>query len=77
MAIELDDWDQEWLARAHSESEYRAQCKALLERCASYARELEQMRGPRSGCRYPACIEDNRCHKMFEGKCSGPRKVQT
>ena len=50
MTIELDDWDREWLARAHSESEYRAKCKELFERCAAYAAELKLVRGQRAGC---------------------------
>ena len=77
MAIELDDWDKDWLSRAHSESEYRAQCKALFERCAVYAAELEQLRGQRGGCGYPGCLVDDRCARMWEGKCSGPKEVQS
>ena len=74
MAIELDDWDREWLARAHSESEYRAKVKELMERCAAYAAELEQLRRPRAGCGYPACMVDNRCARMWAGECAGPKQ---
>jgi hypothetical protein len=83
VAIELDDWDRDWLARAHSESEYRAKCKELMERCAQYAAELERLRGgPEikfvAGCAYPDCLDgDGRCHLMFEGKCSGPKQERT
>ena len=75
MIIELDDWDKEWLARAHSESEYRAKCKELLERCAEYGAELERLRGQRAGCAYPNCLDGGgRCHAMFKGECSGPKQ---
>ena len=78
MTIELDDWDKEWLARAHSESEYRAKCKELMERCAAYAAELERLRGQRAGCAYPNCLDGGgRCHAMFKGECSGPKKETT
>ena len=77
MNIELDDWDKDWLARAHSDSEYRAKCKELMERCAQYAAELEQLRVPRGGCDYPRCMVDDRCAKMWAGECSGPKEVQS
>ena len=78
MTIELDDWDREWLARAHSESEYRAKCKELMERCAEYGAELERLRGQRAGCAYPNCLDGGgRCHAMFKGECSGPKKETT
>lgn len=77
MTIELDDWDKEWLARAHSESEYRAKCKELMERCAEYGAELELLRGQRAGCAYPNCLDGGgRCHAMFKGECSGPKEVR-
>ncbi len=77
MAIELDEWDREWLARAHSESEYRAKCKELMERCAEYGAELERLRGQRAGCAYPNCLDGGgRCHAMFKGECSGPKEVR-
>ena len=82
MTIELDDWDRDWLARAHSESEYRAKCKELMERCAQYAAELERLRGgPEikfvAGCAYPNCLDGGgRCHAMFKGECSGPKEVK-
>ena len=77
MTIELDDWDREWLARAHSESEYRAKCKELMERCAEYGAELERLRGQRAGCAYPNCLDGGgRCHTMFKGECSGPKEVK-
>ncbi len=75
MTIELDDWDREWLARAHSESEYRAKCKELMERCAEYGAELERLRGQRAGCAYPNCLDGGgRCHAMFKGECAGPKQ---
>jgi hypothetical protein len=75
MTIELDDWDKDWLARAHSESEYRAKCKELMERCAEYGAELERLRGQRAGCAYPNCLDGGgRCHAMFKGECSGPKQ---
>ena len=78
MTIELDDWDREWLARAHSESEYRAKCKELMERCAEYGAELERLRGQRAGCAYPNCLDGGgRCHAMFKGECSGPKQERT
>jgi hypothetical protein len=78
VTIELDDWDREWLARAHSESEYRAKCKELMERCAEYGAELERLRGQRAGCAYPNCLDGGgRCHAMFKGECSGPKKETT
>jgi hypothetical protein len=78
VAIELDDWDREWLARAHSESEYRAKCKELMERCAEYGAELERLRGQRAGCAYPNCLDGGgRCHAMFKGECSGPKQERT
>jgi hypothetical protein len=77
VAIELDEWDREWLARAHSESEYRAKCKELMERCAEYGAELERLRGQRAGCAYPNCLDGGgRCHAMFKGECSGPKEVR-
>ena len=77
MTIELDDWDREWLARAHSESEYRAKCKELMERCAEYGAELERLRGQRAGCAYPNCLDGGgRCHAMFKGECAGPKEVK-
>jgi hypothetical protein len=77
VTIELDDWDKEWLARAHSESEYRAKCKELMERCAEYGAELERLRGQRAGCAYPNCLDGGgRCHAMFKGECSGPKEVR-
>jgi len=78
VTIELDDWDREWLARAHSESEYRAKVKELMERCAEYAAELERLHGQRAGCAYPNCLDGGgRCHAMFKGECSGPKQERT
>ena len=77
MAIELDDWDREWLARAHSESEYRAKCKELMERCAEYGAELERLREQRAGCGYPDCMVDGRCARMWAGECSGPKQQES
>ena len=81
MTIELDEWDLEWLACPHSESEYKAEIKSALERCAAYSKridrleaELEQQRG---GCGYPACMVDGRCERMWAGECSGPKQERT
>ena len=41
------------------------------------AAELEQLRVPRGGCDYPRCMVDDRCARMWEGKCSGPKEVQS
>jgi hypothetical protein len=74
VAIELDDWDRDWISRPHSDSEYRAKVKELMERCAAYAAELERLRGQRAGCAYPNCLDGGgRCHAMFRGECAGPR----
>jgi hypothetical protein len=73
--MELDDWDKDWLARPHSDSEYRAKCKELFERCAAYAAEIERLRGQR--CAYPNCLTDNRCARMWAGECSGPKQGRT
>ena len=85
MTIELDEWDLAWLARQHTETEYRAEIKSALLRCAAYSAridrleaELEQLRGQRAGCRYPACLDGGgRCHAMFKGECSGPKQERT
>jgi len=81
VTIELDDWDKEWLARAHSESEYRAKVKELMERCAEYGAELERLRaqvqGGGPGCLYPRCMDSgDRCARLFVGECSGPKEVK-
>jgi len=84
VAIELDEWDLAWLARQHTETEYRAEIKSALERCAMYSAridrleaELEQLRGQRAGCRYPACLDGGgRCQAMFKGECAGPKEVK-
>jgi hypothetical protein len=85
MTIELDEWDLAWLARPHTDAEYRAEIKSALERCAMYSAridrleaELEQLRGQRAGCRYPACLDGGgRCHAMFKGECAGPKQERT
>jgi hypothetical protein len=78
MTIELDDWDKDWLARSHSEAEYRAKVKELMERCAEYGAELEQLRGQRSRCGYPSCVDKNGwCARLFAGECSGPKQERT
>jgi hypothetical protein len=43
MTIELDDWDKAWLARPHSESEYKAEIKSALERCAAYSARIDRL----------------------------------
>jgi hypothetical protein len=78
VTIELDDWDKDWLARAHSEAEYRAKVKELMERCAEYGAELERLRGQRAGCAYPSCLDGGgRCQAMFKGECAGPKQERT
>jgi len=78
VAIELDDWDRDWLSRAHSDSEYRAKVKELMERCAQYAAEIERLRGQGKGCAYPNCLDGGgRCHAMFAGECAGPKQERT
>jgi hypothetical protein len=74
--MELDDWDRDWISRPHSDSEYRAKCKELFERCAAYAAEIERLRGQRTGCGYPDCMVDDRCARMWSGECSGPKEVK-
>lgn len=74
--MELDDWDKDWLSRSHSETEYRGKVKELMERCAIYAAELEQLRGKR--CSYPSCLDGGgRCQAMFKGECAGPNQRRT
>ena len=80
MTIELDDWDKDFLARSHTPEEWRRECESALLRCAAYSAridrleaEVAQLRGQRAGCGYPACLEDNRCARMWAGECSGPR----
>jgi len=89
VAIELDEWDLAWLARPHTDAEYRAEIKSALERCAMYSARIErleaevaQLRGQHgctaTGCAYPNCLDgDGRCHAMFKGECSGPKKETT
>jgi hypothetical protein len=80
MTIELDDLDKDFLARSHTPDEWRRELQDALERCAIYAAridrleaEVAQLRGITAGCGYPACLEDNRCARMWAGECSGPR----
>jgi hypothetical protein len=80
VTIELDEWDLAWLARPHTEAEYKAEIKSALLRCAAYSAridrleaELEQQRG---GCGYPGCMVDGRCARMWAGECAGPRRTQ-
>jgi hypothetical protein len=80
VAIELDDWDKDWLARSHTPAEWRRECQDALERCAMYAAridrleaEVAQLRGQRAGCGYPSCMVDDRCARMWAGECAGPR----
>jgi hypothetical protein len=83
MTIELDEWDLAWLARPHTEAEYKAEIKSALERCAAYSKridrleaELELLRGQRAGCGYPDCMVDGRCARMWSGECAGPKEVK-
>ena len=47
------------------------------EIAAAVEAELEQLRGQRAGCRYPACLDGGgRCHAMFKGECAGPKGTQ-
>jgi hypothetical protein len=85
VAIELDEWDKAWLAQQHTPEEWRRECESALLRCAAYSAridrleaELEQLRGQRAGCRYPACLDGGgRCHAMFAGECAGPKQERT
>ena len=80
MTIELDDWDKDWLARYHTVEEYRRMCKELFERCAEYARQIDELKAARapvvrSSCDYPLCGDmTGRCARLFGGGCSGPSK---
>jgi hypothetical protein len=83
MTIELDDWDKDWLARNHTTEEYRRMCKELFERCAEYARQIDELKASRAptartSCSYPACTDSvGRCARLFGGDCAGPTtKVQ-
>jgi hypothetical protein len=87
MTIELDDLDKDFLARSHTPDEWRRELKDALERNALYFRRIlelmdqvtalkaaiDMMPKPSSGCGYPACLEDNRCARMWAGECAGPR----
>ena len=94
MAIELDDWDKDWLSRQHTPEEWRRECQDALIRNALYFRRIlelmdqvtalkdqgaalkaaiDMMPEPSAGCGYPACLEDNRCARMWAGECAGPR----
>lgn len=79
MTIELDSWDRDWLSRHHTVEEYQRMCKELLERCAAYAAQIEELKSARapvvrSPCDYPACTDLNfRCARLMRGECSGPR----
>jgi hypothetical protein len=48
MPTELDEWDRDWLARHHTTAEYQRMCKELLERCARYAAEIEELYATRT-----------------------------
>lgn len=80
MTIELDDSDKDWLARHHTTEEYRRMCKELFERCAEYARQIDELKAARapvvrSSCDYPLCaVLGGRCERLFAGGCSGPSK---
>ena len=86
MAIELDDWDKDWLARPHTPEEWHRECKDALERNALYFRRILELMDqvaalkgaagvtPAHRCAYPKCLDtDGRCHAMFRGECAGPR----
>jgi hypothetical protein len=81
MTIELDDWDKDWLARYHTVEEYRRMCKELFERCAEYARQIDELKAARApvvrdlrhlsaGCRYPDCTDPGSPLCAGEGRCS-------
>lgn len=82
MAIELDEWDRDWLSRTHTTDEYQREIKSALERCAWYAAriteleaEVARLRGEQAACGYPGCMDGGgRCERMFKGECAGPRK---
>lgn len=80
MTIELDDWDKDWLARHHTTEEYRRMCKELFERCAEYARQIDELKAARAPvvrppCGYPSCTDLNfRCARLMRGDCAGPSK---
>lgn len=79
MTIELDSWDRDWLSRHHTVDEYQRMCKELLERCAAYAAQIEELKSARapvlhSLCDYPACADiGGRCARLMRGECAGPR----
>jgi hypothetical protein len=86
VAMELDEWDKEWLSRSHSNEEYRRQCKELMERCASYAARIEELesvdlidRDKKQGrCTYPMCLDSSeRCNALSIGACAGPRAASS
>jgi hypothetical protein len=90
MQYQYDQWDDEWDKLAHTPDEYRREIRQLRERCAMYSKridlleaELEKLRVSTeikfvAGCAYPDCLDgDGRCHAMFKGECSGPKKEAT
>jgi hypothetical protein len=82
VAIELDDLDKDFLARSHTQDEWRRECESALKRCAWYAAriteleaEVTRLRGDQAACGYPGCMSsEGRCERMFKGECAGPRK---
>jgi hypothetical protein len=89
MTIELDDLDKDFLARSHTQDEWRREHKDALERNALYFRRILELMdqvtalkeaaaappAQRTGCAYPNCLDGGgRCHAMFKGECSGPKQ---
>jgi hypothetical protein len=86
MNIELDDLDKDFLARSHTQDEWRRELKDALERNALYFRRILELMDqvtalkeaaaapPAHRCAYPTCLGiSGRCHAMFKGECAGPR----
>jgi uncharacterized coiled-coil DUF342 family protein len=44
MQYQPDMLDDEWDKMAHTTTEYRAEIRQLRERCAAYAKELDELR---------------------------------
>lgn len=44
MPIELDEMDKDFLARSHSQEEWRRELESALLRCAAYWRDIEDLR---------------------------------
>jgi hypothetical protein len=86
VAIELDDWDKDFLARPHTPEEWRRECESALLRCAAYSARIDRLEAELDRvrwrdvqrCAYPKCLDGGgRCHAMFKGECSGPNQRRT